>query len=71
MKSSRTLRHGGNYQLYPGLLDTCFQLLSNFWEVGVKELAKGDDLFVPFSISSPAVLRAARAGTPIVVPGRY
>ncbi len=52
MKSSRTLRHGGNYQLYPGLLDTCFQLLSNFWEVGVKELAKGDDLFVPFSISS-------------------
>ena len=52
MKSSRTLYHGGNYQLYPGLLDTCFQLLSNFWEVGVKELAKGDALFVPFSISS-------------------
>ncbi len=52
MKSSQTLRHGGDYQLYPGLLDTCFQLLSNFWEVGVRALAKGDDLFVPFSISS-------------------
>ena len=52
MKSSRTLHHGADYQLYPGLLDTCFQLLSNFWEVGVKELAKGDDLFVPFSIAS-------------------
>ncbi len=40
-----------DYQLYPGLLDTCFQLLSSFWGVKASELTGSSDLYVPFSIS--------------------
>ena len=39
------------YQLYPGLLDTCFQMLSLFWEVEARQLAATPDLYVPFSMA--------------------
>ncbi|MBF0100076.1 MAG: SDR family NAD(P)-dependent oxidoreductase [Desulfobacterales bacterium] len=39
------------YQIYPGLLDTCFQLLSSFWEHQASKLAGNTDLYVPFSLS--------------------
>ncbi len=40
-----------DYQLYPGLLDTCFQLLSSFWAIKASDLNGSNDLYVPFSIS--------------------
>ncbi|MBF0465561.1 MAG: SDR family NAD(P)-dependent oxidoreductase [Nitrospirae bacterium] len=39
------------YQLYPGLMDSAFQLLSNFWNVDSTEPGAVSYLYVPFRIS--------------------
>lgn len=41
-----------NYPIHPGFLDTCFQLLSTFWETTPEHLAQSPYLFVPFSIDT-------------------
>ncbi|MGD0283946.1 MAG: beta-ketoacyl synthase N-terminal-like domain-containing protein, partial [Dissulfurispiraceae bacterium] len=46
-----------DYQLYPGLIDACFQVLSSFWEVKAHDLAEAGYLYVPFKLSSFSFFR--------------
>jgi len=41
-----------DYQLYPGLLDACFQLLGSFGKVKAEELSEHDYSYMPFRIGS-------------------
>jgi acyl transferase domain-containing protein len=45
-----TLAASGDYPIHPGFLDTCFQLLSYFWETQPADFDLSPYLFVPFSI---------------------
>ncbi|MBI9089235.1 MAG: SDR family NAD(P)-dependent oxidoreductase [Desulfobacterium sp.] len=45
-----SLGESKDYPIHPGFLDTCFQLLSYFWETRPKDLDTSPYLFVPFSI---------------------
>lgn len=53
------------YQLHPGLLDTCFQTLSVFWEVEARDLAATPDLYVPFRIARLVLHRCPVPGQPL------
>ena len=39
-----------SYVIHPGLLDSCFQLLNNYWDHSIKDLSLQDYIYVPFSI---------------------
>ncbi|MBH8553202.1 SDR family NAD(P)-dependent oxidoreductase [Nostocaceae cyanobacterium CENA357] len=41
-----------NYQLYPGLIDSCLQLLNVCWDVNPAEQVQNDYMYIPFSIGS-------------------
>lgn len=41
-----------DYQLYPGLIDSCLQLLNSCWSVEAMVQALGDYIYIPFSIAS-------------------
>ncbi|MBD2523535.1 type I polyketide synthase [Nostoc sp. FACHB-133] len=41
-----------NYQLYPGLIDSCLQLLNVCWDVNPAEQVENDYMYIPFSIGS-------------------
>jgi len=41
-----------DYQLYPGLLDACFQLLGSFGKAKAEELAEHDYSYMPFRIAN-------------------
>jgi malonyl CoA-acyl carrier protein transacylase len=41
-----------NYQLYPGLIDSCLQLLNVCWDVNPSEQVQNDYMYIPFSIGS-------------------
>ncbi|MCP4117669.1 MAG: SDR family NAD(P)-dependent oxidoreductase [Desulfobacteraceae bacterium] len=45
-----SLGEGADYPIHPGYLDTCFQVLSYFWETRPRDLELSPYLFVPFSI---------------------
>ncbi|ETR74506.1 MAG: hypothetical protein OMM_00152 [Candidatus Magnetoglobus multicellularis str. Araruama] len=38
------------YILHPGLMDSCFQLLNNYWDHSIKDISLQDYIYVPFSI---------------------
>jgi acyl carrier protein len=40
------------YELYPGLVDSCFQLLCSCRSFSAEEITRGDSLFIPFSIGA-------------------
>lgn len=41
-----------SYPLYPGLIDSCFQLLGHYWANKDTDISKGEYILIPFSISS-------------------
>jgi acyl carrier protein len=41
-----------SYLLYPGLIDSCFQLLGHCWASKDPDISKGEYILIPFSISS-------------------
>ncbi|MBR8838432.1 MAG: SDR family NAD(P)-dependent oxidoreductase [Stigonema ocellatum SAG 48.90 = DSM 106950] len=41
-----------DYQLYPGLIDSCLQLLNSCWQVESTKPAQSDYMYIPFSIAS-------------------
>ncbi|MDY6988820.1 MAG: SDR family NAD(P)-dependent oxidoreductase [Thermodesulfobacteriota bacterium] len=53
------------YPLYPGLVDSCFQLLSAFWEVKAADLTDRDDLYVPFRLSDFTFYGPPAPGSPL------
>ncbi len=50
LRPLNTMSEGDTYPIHPGFLDTCFQLLSSFWETGPETREQEPHLFVPFSI---------------------
>ena len=44
------LEESGAYQLHPGLIDSCLQMLTNFWSVDATELSKTQQIYLPFLI---------------------